>query len=581
MESLWNDAEAQALAEDPLALRVYTSRLLGRNPALVLHGGGNTSVKVTRRTFLGDLEEIIYIKGSGADLATIDAAGFSPVRLGVLQRLAAMERLTDTDIVREQRAGMIDPYAPNPSVEAILHAIIPFRFVDHTHADAVVAITNTPDGPAHIRRLYGERVLALPYVMAGFKLARAVYQATRDIDWSRLEGLILLNHGLFTFADEARRSYEAMIALVSRAEAFLEERGAFRAVAVSDDSTPPDLAALSRLRRAVSQAAGYPMLALLCATPESRGFASLPEVASLATQGPLTPDHVSRTKRTAAIVGADVEAAVAEYVADYKAYFQRNASSEHVMLDPAPRWAVWRGVGTVAFGRTLQAATVVADIVRHTVRAIQWAEALGGWRVLSEDHFFDMEYWELQQAKHKRASAPPPLTGRVALVTDAATDVGRACAEALHAHGAAVVALDGDARVSGLFGLPTLQGVACDLQDQAALSAAVDAVVARYGGLDIVVSRHAQVFRLASRYLRFGVDPAAIVLAWQGEGDALAASAAGPGVRVGTVGVGGFPEAPHAAPQAVAAAVCALAGDAFAGTTRAQVTVGRASVSAR
>jgi rhamnose utilization protein RhaD (predicted bifunctional aldolase and dehydrogenase) len=233
MESLFDTTEAAAIADDPLAMRVYTSRLLGREPALVMHGGGNTSVKMMIENFFGEPEEVLAIKGSGWDLATIEAEGFAPVKLDVLQRLAAVAKLTDTEMVCVQRSAMTNPNAPNPSVEAILHAIIPSTFVDHTHADAAVAITNTADGEARVREIYGDRVLIVPYVMPGFILARTVYEMTRDTDWSKLDGMILLNHGVFSFADDARTSYELMIKLVSEAEAYLERNGALNAPAIA------------------------------------------------------------------------------------------------------------------------------------------------------------------------------------------------------------------------------------------------------------------------------------------------------------------------------------------------------------
>src|SRR6185295_15619124 len=198
MQSLWNDQEA-APFHSPLELRVYTSRLLGREPALVLHGGGNTSVKATATNLFGDSEQVLYVKGSGWDLATIEAKGFAPVRLEALCRMAELPVLSDADMVKAQRAAMLDPSAPTPSVEAILHAIIPFAFVDHTHADAVVAISNTEGGADRIRRIYGDSVLIVPYVMPGFVLARKVYEMTRGVDWSKLSGLVLLSHGVFSF----------------------------------------------------------------------------------------------------------------------------------------------------------------------------------------------------------------------------------------------------------------------------------------------------------------------------------------------------------------------------------------------
>ncbi len=571
MNSLWHDAEAQAFADDPLQMRVYTSRLLGRDPSLVLHGGGNTSVKITMQTFLGETADILYVKGSGHDLATIDAAGFAPVRMDVLLKLVEREQMRDSVLVREQRAAMIDPYAPDPSIEAILHAIIPFKYVDHTHADAIVAISNTPDGRAHLERIYGSDVLILPYVMAGFTLAREVYRLTQGADWSRLRGIVLMNHGVFTFADDARQSYENMIALVTEAEGYLKAQGAWDAVAHADAAAPPDLEALSRLRKIVSDAAGRPMIAQISTDPESRGFAGLENAAALATRGPLTPDHVIRSRHVAAIIERDddLEGAVTAFEEAYRQYFARNNDGTLVMLDPAPRWAVWRGRGIVAFGHTIKMAAVITDIVRHTIRAIQWAEALSAWQPLSEDHTFDMEYWELQQAKLKRMGAPPPLAGRIALVTNAAAGIGEACVAALSAAGAAVVALDDDPGIADRYGGDMIMGITCDVHDAEALSAAVDAAVARYGGLDVVVSSSPDAVRRSLPYLRHGIDPAVTLI--NPADETIVPELAQAGIRVAVLHPGAGRDA--ATPADVAAVVCALTGSAFGGVEEAQIVL--------
>src|SRR6478736_3319484 len=247
MKSLWNDQEAAPHVGSPLALRVHTSRLLGREPALVLHGGGNTSVKVRESNLFGEQEFLLYVKGSGWDLATIEANGFAPVRMDTLLKMAALEQLSDTDMVRVQKAAMTDPNAPTPSVEAILHALIPFTFVDHTHSDAVVAITNTPGGEETIKRVLGERVLYIPYIMPGFALARLVYELTRDADWSKYDGMVLQHHGIFSFADDGRESYERMIRLVSKAEDFLKARGALAVSAPAVAPADEDLKKLATL----------------------------------------------------------------------------------------------------------------------------------------------------------------------------------------------------------------------------------------------------------------------------------------------------------------------------------------------
>jgi rhamnose utilization protein RhaD (predicted bifunctional aldolase and dehydrogenase) len=347
VKSLWNDQDARAAGDDPVALRTYTSRLLGQAPDLVLHGGGNTSVKAPVTDFFGDEVEVLQVKGSGWDLATIEPAGFSPVRQDTLMRMADLDALTDTDMVREQRAALLNPYAPNPSVEAILHALIPFRYVDHTHTDAVVTVTNAPDGPERVRRLYGDRVLYVPYVMPGFVLAREVRRLTRDVDWSRYEGMVLLHHGLFTWSDDAREAYERMIALVTLAEEHLRAEGAWEAPARASAPLQAPPLELARLRRAVSVAAKGAVVARFSGSEDAAGFAGRADVADLATRGPVTPDHVIRTKRTPVIFDADAsadpDAAVAAYVEEYRAYFTRNDPGGLTCLEPSPRWGVWRG----------------------------------------------------------------------------------------------------------------------------------------------------------------------------------------------------------------------------------------------
>lgn len=476
-----------------LTARVRTSQLLGKDPALALHGGGNTSVKLREKNLLGDVEELLYVKGSGWDLATIEAAGFAPVRLDVARRMASLKQLSDTDMMKLLRAAMTDPNAPNPSVETILHAILPFRYVDHTHADAVVALTNTARGAQHISALYGDRVLLVPYVMPGFLLSKAVYEMTRRARWSKLDGIVLANHGVFTFADDAKSSYDTMIRLVSKAEQYLKRHGAElkpkQRAARPRPLTDGDLTTLAQLRRAVSKAAGAPMFAGLDDTEAAARFASLPRVRSIATRGPLTPDHVIRTKRIPLVIGAHVDQDIADFTAAYRSYFARHAKGRGLTcLDPAPRWAVWPGRGSVAFGRTIKDLQIVSDITRHTMRAIQWAEALGGWKALPERDIFDVEYWSLEQAKLKRSDHWPSLQGKVAIVSGAASGIGAACVEALQARGAAVVALDINPAIIKRFASAGVLGVVCDVTRPEAVEQAVRAAVRRFGGLDLLIS---------------------------------------------------------------------------------------------
>ena len=546
MKDCWDDSKAAQMGGDSLALRVYSSRLLGLEPSLVLHGGGNTSVKMEQANFFGDKEKLIYVKGSGWDLATIEAAGFAPVRLEVLLRLARLKTLSDTDMVHVQKSAMTNPAAPAPSVEAILHALIPFDFVDHTHADAVVAITNTPNGEKTIRELYGDRVLYIPYVMPGFILAQTVYELTRDVNWKKYEGMVLLNHGVFSFSDDAKQSYSRMISLVSQAEDYLQKQKVYAVSKTTDQKPQENLLALAALRKNVSRVLGGAVVAHLDSSIEALSYAALPNLKELASRGPLTPDHILHTKQTPLILEAKDGAAEMALRVDgfskaYRNYFDRNTNGKLKMLDAAPRWAVWPGQGMLSFGLNYKRAKVVSDISRHTIRAQQWAEGLGGWRALPESNLFEVEYWELEQAKLKKSERAPALQGKIALVTGAAGGIGKACVESLRSQGAAVVALDINPEISKMWLQSEVLGLVCDVTDRARVDACVAQAVRNFGGLDIVVANaglfpssctidalsdeswskvmdvnltsQMYLFRACAPYLVLGIDPSIVVVA--------------------------------------------------------------------
>ncbi|HHS93031.1 MAG TPA: oxidoreductase [Campylobacterales bacterium] len=389
MKNLWNDEEAKNYNSD-LALRVYSSNLLGRSDELVLHGGGNTSVKS-----VVDGEEILFVKGSGWDLVSIKEEGFAPVKMTTLLEMAALDELSDTDMVSGQKAGMINKSAPNPSVEAILHALIPFKVVDHTHADAVVTISNSVNGQEHIKKLF-PNFLIVPYIMPGFILAHEIFKMTRDFDWDACEGIILHNHGIFTFDDDAKKSYDKMIAAVSRAEEFLEENAEVMFYEI--EPTGFDVA---RLQQLVAKAKGHEVMVKVNQTQLALHYASSEYLESFATRGVLTPEHIIRTKHQPLIIeGNNIEEALAEYVEGYEEYFKTFAKDE-IMLNPAPNYAVIKDFGVVVFGKNEKEVTVINDVVEHTMMAVLCADRLGGYESISMEDSFAMEYWELEQAKLK------------------------------------------------------------------------------------------------------------------------------------------------------------------------------------
>lgn len=496
MKSTWKEATAKKLKGDLLQLRVYTSRLLGNNEDLVMHGGGNTSVKIREKNIFGEEEDILYVKGSGWDLGTIEAAGFAPVKLKALHQLADLDQLTDVEMVKYQRMAMTNPSAPNPSVEAILHAIIPFTFVDHTHADAVVTVTNTPGGKKRIQEIYGKNMLIVPYVMPGFILAKKIYEMTKGINWEKLDGMILMNHGVFTFDHDPKASYEKMINIVAKSEKYLKKQGA--APIKGSKKGKVNSLQIAQIRNELSKIWKAPVLVKVNNSPAATAFSNLPNVKEITGRGPLTPDHIIRTKRTPVVIGQNAAKDLAKYVKEYIAYFKKNNTGEQTLLDQAPRWAVLPGQGTLAFGPTVKHTTIIEDISRHTQKAIHQAEHLGGWKALGKADLFEMEYWSLEQAKLKKAGAPKAMQGKVAIVTGAASGIGKACVESLVAQGAVVAGLDIAPSIDNLFSQKEVIGIRCDVTNMKQLKSAIAQTVAQFGGIDMLVS-NAGIFPKSSR----------------------------------------------------------------------------------
>ncbi len=520
MESRWSDSAAEAcvaryaekgIGRD-LALRVYTTRLLGGDPKLVLHGGGNTSVKTVMRDVLGDAVDVLCVKGSGWDMGDIEPAGLPAVRLAPLRRLRALERLSDEDMVNAQRSNLLDSTAPNPSVETLLHAFLPHAFIDHTHSTAVLALCDQPDGEALCREVYDGSMGLVPYLMPGFALAKKaadVYEAAPDV-----AGLVLLKHGIFTFGESAREAYERMIAMVTLAEERLKRgrRNVFAAAA-----RPPALASVADVADVAPVLRGLCALSNDRATGEAKrqvlAFRTSPAVLSYVNGadlarysqiGVVTPDHTIRTKNWPLVVPAPiaerldewqraVAAALAAYVERYHAYFRRHNAEQakpKTELDPMPRVVLVPGLGLFGLGASAKDAAIAADIAENTIAVITDAEAIGRYECVSERDMFDVEYWSLEQAKLGKA-AEKPLARQIVVITGGGSGIGAATAKAFARAGAEVAVLDRDGaaaeRVAGSLGGSAL-ALAGDVSDASAVRAAFDRVCERFGGVDIVVS---------------------------------------------------------------------------------------------
>jgi len=484
MKSFWDDQEAAGYVGD-LAQCVYTARLLGKEESLVLPGG-SMSVKIREKNVFGEEEDILYVSGLGWDLENIEADGFSPLRLAHLIRLIEYDSLSDTQLASEIQNNMTNASAPTVPLEAMFHVVLPYKYVDHVQTDAVLAIANTPNGLEHFQEIYGDLVIVVPYARAGLPLAKVCAEALSSGVGENTIGVVLARQGIVSFGETAKVSYERLVDLVTRAEQYLVERKA-RPVLPPTVAAPdkPMCQELAALRQAVSASVGYPVIMSTHADPLSLSFARRDDVTNISQRGPAAPDHTIRTKRVP-LLGRDVQAFGAAYE-EYFAAHAPGAGRELTMHDPAPRVILDPEFGMCAIGRTAGEAAAVGDVYRHTMEIVLTATALEAYQALPAQDFFDAEYAELEQAKLQEEGDLPMFAGEIALVTGAASGIGKACVESFLARGAAVVGLDINPDIVQMFDRADFLGVHCDVTDEDTVCQALEATVKTFGGLDMLL----------------------------------------------------------------------------------------------
>lgn len=511
MKTQWSNTEVeQAVAKyaalginADIALRVYSSRLLGADSRLVMHGGGNTSVKTQVVDLIGEVHDVLCVKGSGWDLATIEPAGLPAVGLHALRKLEQRDQLSDEEMVAFQRAHLLDASSPNPSVETLLHAFLPHTFIDHTHAIAILSVTDQLDGEHRCRDIFGTRMGFVPFIMPGFLLAKKAAEIYRQ--QPEVEGLILHKHGIFTFGETAKQAYERMIEMVDLAEQVLASptnhlqpnQGLPKNIAEISDVAPI-------IRGACAQNDACRTIVDFRSSDEILRYVNGVELDRYSQQGVVTPDHIIRTKNRPLLVPAPqagelivfqqrVRQAVADYTQAYQKYFTRENSKDQIdrtMLDPMPRVVLIPSLGLLGLGASKKDAMIAADLAVNTIQCIKDAEGIGQFDALPEQELFAMEYWSLEQAK-LGSKKEAPLARQVALITGAAGAIGMATARLFAAQGASLVLLDKDgdavAKLANEFGIRAI-GVACNVCDDKDVEHAFAAACEYFGGVDIVVS---------------------------------------------------------------------------------------------
>lgn len=518
MRSSWTEQGAREAVDrwagrygESFALRIYTARLLGGDDSLVLHGGGNVSVKGTHRTLLGDEVPAIFVKRSGADLATLEPCDLPGTDLRHLQRLRSLDGLSDDDMVSEIRTHLLEASAPTPSIETLVHAFLPHAYIDHSHADAVLAVTNHPDGAELARQAMGDRVGILPYVRPGFELAKAAAECyERD---ASIEGIVLLYHGLITFGDDAQTSYERHIRLVDACERFLAQAAAPRRAAATPVRAPAPAERVARLapivRGAIAEATGDEDRPHRRSILEWRAGDELlallddPAIAAIAMSGPLTGDHLIRTKSRPLLLSdltwsgddalrSQTLAAVEDYRRDYRRYVESHGGP--TLMESAPRVVVVPGAGLLCWGSSKDDARITADIAERTLLTKAHAAALGPYQALPSEHAFDMEFRAIQRSKLQTAS-PRVLEGQVVVISGGAGAVGVGIADECIEAGAHVALTEIDPerlgraveRLAGTHGAGLVCGIRMDVTDEASVAEGYAEIVRTFGGVDVVV----------------------------------------------------------------------------------------------
>ena len=507
MKSLWNDKTAQQYVRDykkkkinkDLALRIYTTHLLGRNPKLVLHGGGNSSVKSVGKNLYKKDVNLIYVKGSGWDMSNLNELGMPGLELNPLLETIKLYELNDNDMVNLLRSNLINANAPNPSVETLLHAYLPFKFVDHTHSNAFLSILNQPNSQSLIKKIFGKKLGIVPYIMPGFSLAKECFKVFKKDE--KVQGLALINHGIFTFGNTAKQSYERMINFVSDVENYISKNKIKLKTHITKSKITVSDIVLS-IRKSFSSYSNSKWILKFHNDNDDRTIASTQNLNNLLNKGPVTPDHVIRIKSKILFISKNkylkIDEEIKKYCLSYKKYFLKNKNfvNNCKIIDPLPRIIVLEGIGIVSSGKKLKDQKISYDVFKSMASSVLDAERIGRFKSIVEKDIFKMEYWPLERVKLDNAKAQS-LDGNNVIITGGGGTIGMAIAKKFRQEGANIILIDKkyDMDLLEKNNLRDCFIVNADLTNNQKLKKIVEKIVLNFGGIDVLISNAGRAFQ--------------------------------------------------------------------------------------
>ena len=507
MKNLWNNKIAQQYVSQykkkniskDLALRIYTTHLLGKNPKLVLHGGGNSSVKSLGKNLYKKNVDLMYVKGSGWDMSNLNELGMPGLELKPLLETIKLNELNDNDMVNLLRSNLINANAPNPSVETLLHAYLPFKFVDHTHSNAFLSILNQPNSQALITKIFGNKLGIVPYIMPGFSLAKKCLEVFKKDE--KVQGLALINHGIFTFGDTAKQSYERMINFVSDVENYISKNKIKLKIYTNKSKINMSDFMLS-VRKSFSGYSSYKWILKFHNTNDDVAIASTKNLNNLLNKGPVTPDHVIRIKSKILFISKNkflkIDEEIKKYCQSYKKYFLKNKNLVRncIITDPLPRIIVLEGIGIVSSGKKLKDQKISYDIFKSMASSVLDAERIGRFKSIVEKDIFKMEYWSLERAKLDNAKAQS-LNGNNVIITGGGGTIGMAIAKKFRQEGANIILIDKkyDKHLLEKNNLQDCFLINADLTNNQKLKKIVEKIILNFGGIDILISNAGRAFQ--------------------------------------------------------------------------------------